>query len=249
MFSRLCFPFQFLSQALQQLRSTAKHLSSRISSILPHWNAEGLSGICSAPSVSSMLSRGTWQTQQHTVLTSPPWCHHHVACCSAPWLNPAFSGVFPSSIELHHILPWTQPGSTGAAVPWGHVGGQGQLFWDLLPPVSSKPSPLAMRHHHCNPSSVGHDKHRFTAHLSQIQSNSVSEVSHPVTWRLTTKATCKTFVVNFSLSSKWGVGYHAKGICVWCNVWVDDRPKKKKTTALPFWCAILKIHFNGTAVV
>lgn len=136
--------------------------------------------------------------------------------------------LFPSSIEFYHILSWTQPWSTGAVVPWGHVGGKEQLLWDLLSPASSKPSPLVMRHHHCDPSSVGHNKQRFTAHLLKIKSNNMSENSHPVTWQVTTKATCRTFVVNSSVSSKCSVGYHAKGICAWCSVWVDGRPKQKK---------------------
>lgn len=195
-----------------------------------------------------MLSRGTWWMQQHTELTSSPWCHHHVACCSASWLNPAFLRFFSSSIELHHILSWTQSGSTGAVVPWGPVGGQGQLFWDLLSSVSSKPSPLATRHHHRNPSSAGHDKHRFTAHLSQIQSNSVSEVCHPVTWRWQKKPPVgPSWSILASVRNEVLV-YHAKAfVCGAVFELMTDL--KRKNAALPFWSAILQIHFNGTAVV
>lgn len=52
---------------------------------------------------------------------------------------------------------------------------------------------------------------------SQIQSQNVSEASHPVTWGVTTKATSEASEVNFSLSQKYGVGYYANRF-VWGTV-------------------------------
>lgn len=38
-------------------------------------------------------------------LTSFPWCHHHAACCSASWLNPAFLRFFPPlyTFTMYHL--------------------------------------------------------------------------------------------------------------------------------------------------
>lgn len=69
---------------------------------------------------------------------------------------------------------------------------------------------------------------------SKQESKSVREVPHLAAWWVTTKATCRTFLVNFSLSLKCGVSYHAKGICVWCSIWADGRPKKKKNILKKF---------------
>lgn len=211
--------FAFLFNSCHKLcnssPSTAKHLSSWLPSVLPFCSTEGPSGICFAPLVSSVLSRGTWWIQQHTGLTSFPWCPYHVSCCSSSWLNPAFLRFFPppQSFIIYYLGP-----SQDVLVQLFH-----EAYFRTLSPL---PSPLAIRDHHSDPSSVGHDKHRLTAHLSQIQSKSVSEVPHPVTWWVTEKVTCRTFVVNFSLSLKWGVSDHAKGICVWGSVWAGERPKK-----------------------
>lgn len=40
-------------------------------------------------------------------LTRFPWCHHHVACCSASRLNPAFLRVFPPlyTFTIHYLEP------------------------------------------------------------------------------------------------------------------------------------------------
>lgn len=99
----LAFLFSSCHKFCNSSPSTAEHLSSRLPSVLPFCSAQGLSGICFAPLVSSLLSRGTCWMQQHTGLRSFPWCHHHVACCWSSWLNPDFLRFF----LLHRALPHT----------------------------------------------------------------------------------------------------------------------------------------------
>lgn len=84
--------------------STAEHLSSRLPSVLPFCSAQGLSGICFVPLVSSLLSRGTCWMQQHTGLTSFPWCHHHVALLLILMNKSRLPEVFPppQSFTTYH---------------------------------------------------------------------------------------------------------------------------------------------------
>lgn len=79
--------------------------------------------------------------------------------------------------------------------------------------------------------------------------NTVREVSHPVTWWVTTKATSRTFDVTLtSAQSAVLVTMKRAFVCRTVLELMADQ-KKKNHTALLSGSATLQIHFKGTAAV
>lgn len=106
--------------------------------------------------------------QQHTGLTSFPWCPHHIVCCPASWLNPNFLSFFlPSQsftiyclgssqevlVQLCHVVMLGDKDNYFCTFP--PLPAANHLPWDIITVI---PAVLDM-------TSIGsqHTSHRFKA--------------------------------------------------------------------------------------